>query len=172
MEATKKMQNQLLKKAFDLGAKDAIVFEIKDVVFDSRTLLKCLFGCEGGFPFCPSVQQDITIAEKYTEMAKAYKWGILLSTENVKEGQEITLELERAAFLSGYYFALACTECEACSVCHFQKTGTCLNPKKVRLPLYVLGIDVYKTVRGLGWELEVVQDKLNQAKNMTAVFVE
>ena len=36
----------------------------------------------------------------------------------------------------------------------------------------IFGIDVSKTVRGLGWELEVVQRKGDPAKNITAVFVE
>jgi len=45
-------------------------------------------------------------------------------------------------------------------------------PRNVRPPLYALGIDVYKTVNQLGWELSVVQKKGDPARNITAVFIE
>ena len=43
-------------RALELGADDAVVFGIEDIVFDSRTILKCMFGCEdwGKAHTCPS----------------------------------------------------------------------------------------------------------------------
>ena len=32
-------------RALQLGADHAVLFTLKDIVFDSRTILKCMFGC-------------------------------------------------------------------------------------------------------------------------------
>ena len=42
--------------ALESGADHAVVFKTADVVFDSRTLLKCMFGCSdwGKGQTCPS----------------------------------------------------------------------------------------------------------------------
>ena len=168
MDDIKKM---LIDRALEMGAKAAIDFNIDEIAFDGRTILKCLFGCEGGLPYCPS-RENPEVTGLYSDLAKKYKWGILIETDNLKDGQEISIELERTAFLNGYTFALAATECESCEECVAEKGEPCIEPKKQRLPLYAFGIDVYKTVRAKGWELEVVQKKGNPTKNITAVFVE
>ncbi|MGL4485038.1 MAG: DUF2284 domain-containing protein [Anaerovoracaceae bacterium] len=170
-EKNKKLQAELVALALEMGAKKAKVFDIKDVAFDERTFLKCLFGCDGGFPFCPSHKDEINV-KFYIDMVKKYKYGIMIETDSVKLGQDISIALERKAFLADNVFALAATECEACSDCQYGKTGVCADIKKVRLPLYAFGINVYKTVRAIGWELEVVQKKGDPEKNICAVFVD
>lgn len=166
-----KLKEELLKKANEMGAQRAEIFTLDQIVFDARTFLKCLFGCAGGMPYCPT-KQDVANSLVYADIMKNYNWGIILCTEELKKGQNITLELESTAFLAGCHFAFGATECENCKSCGFNETGACANPKKVRPPLYALGIDVYSTVRNLGWELNVVQHKGDPAKNITAVFVE
>ena len=168
---TENVQKQLVKAAFDLGAVDAKVFNITDICFDPRTFLKCLFGCRAGYHYCPS-RQDVTNSLTYADIIKKYQWGIIICTDSLPQGQIITLALESQAFLAGYYFALGVTECASCKKCSSLSGQPCIDKKKQRLPLYALGIDVYKTVRGLGWELNVVQCKGDAAKNITAVFVE
>lgn len=165
------IRRELINKAMKLGAEAAIDFDIDDIVFDGRTILKCLFGCEGGLHYCPT-KENPEITKLYSDMAKKYKWGILIQTDNLKDGQIISIELERTAFLKGYYFALAATECTVCIECSAVHNDKCRSPKDQRLPLYAFGIDVYKTVRTKGWELEVVQQQGDDRKNITAVFVE
>ena len=41
----KDSKEQLIQLAQKLGAVDAVVFQITDIVFDPRTLIKCMFGC-------------------------------------------------------------------------------------------------------------------------------
>ncbi|GHT17875.1 hypothetical protein AGMMS4956_21410 [Bacteroidia bacterium] len=43
--------------AIELGAEHALRFGIDDIVFDARSLLKCMFGCEdwGRGHTCPSI---------------------------------------------------------------------------------------------------------------------
>lgn len=164
-------QNDLVGAALGMGAIDAKIFQIEDVIFDERTLLKCLFGCSGGMHYCPNLR-DASAFMAYPEMVKKYQWGVIICTDNLDVGQKITLELESKAFLAGYYFAFGATECAVCERCSFEENKPCVDRKKQRPPLYALGIDVYKTVRGLGWELDVVQKEGDPVKNITAVFVE
>lgn len=165
------IRQALVETALEMGAEDARVFGIDEVAFDPRPLLKCLFGCPGGMHYCPTVNNAATWT-LFPDIIKKYKWGVVLRTSDLKKGQEITLALESKAFLAGYTFAFGASECANCSTCTAEKQLPCVNPRNQRPPLYSLGIDVYKTVRGLGWELEVVQEKGDPAKNITAVFVE
>lgn len=163
------IKSALVREALDLGAADAKVFTIEDICFDPRTLLKCFFGCPGGYHYCPG-PKDASNALTYSGLIKKYQWGVIISSPDLRTGQKITLALESRAFLAGHYFAFGATECATCKTCSFPEP--CRDKKRQRIPLYALGIDVYKTVRGLGWELEVVQQKGGPAKNITAVFVE
>lgn len=168
---TRNLQNELLKTALELGADRARIFTIEDICFDPRTLLKCLFGCRSAYHYCPTTR-DVSTAATFSEVIRQYKWGILIRTHDLKKGQEITLALESKAFLAGYHFAFGATECANCPECTRPKNLPCVDRTKQRPPLYALGIDVYSTLRGLGWEIEVVQNKGDQAQNITAVFVE
>ena len=166
-----KFKAELMSAALELGAEKARILTFDDICFDPRTLLKCFFGCRGGFHFCPR-PGDAANSLTYSQIIKEYKWGVILRTGDLRTGQKITLALESKAFLAGYHFALGATECGSCASCTFPEGQPCRNKKDMRLPLYAFGIDVYKTVRGLGWELEVVQRKGDPSKNITAVFVE
>ena len=163
--------NKLIEKAKSMGAEKATEFSIDDIVFDERTLLKCLYGCTGNYHYCPRVDDSVTVKD-YIEMTKKYKVGVLICTDNLKDGQKIALELERIAFLDGHHFAFAATECAICPTCSRIDDKPCRSPKSKRIPLYALGIDVYNTVRNIGWTLNVVQDEDTTRKNITAVFVE
>jgi predicted metal-binding protein len=166
-----RFQKDLIDAALRLGAIDAKIFHISDIAFDSRTLLKCLFGCPGGMHYCPDARDASSLID-YQSMIKKYEWGVIICTDDLDKGQKITLALESKAFLAGYYFALGATECVCCEKCSHEENKPCVDREKLRPPLYRLGIDVYKTVRGLGWELDVVQKEGDPAKNITAVFVE
>ena len=164
-------QKELVSAALEMGAADALIFNIEDIAFDSRTMLKCLFGCGGGMHYCPE-RRDASSFIAFSDMIKKYKWGVLVETGDLETGQKITLALESKAYLAGYYFAFGATECAVCESCNYETGFSCADRRSQRPPLYALGIDVYKTVRGLGWELEVVQKKGDPVKNITAVFVE
>jgi len=166
-----KFQKELIDAAFSMGAADAKIFSIDDIAFDSRAMLKCLFGCKGGIHYCPE-KGDASSFIAFSDMIKKYQWGIIICTGDLETGQNITLALESKAYLAGYYFAFGATECVCCEKCSYEENKPCNDKKAQRPPLYGLGIDVYKTVRGLGWELNVVQNEGDPVKNITAVFVE
>lgn len=163
---------ELAQEARQLGALDAIPFEISDIAFDGRTILKCLYGCPGGLHYCPTSATEAANTVLFQELIQKYKWGVLVRTDDLQKGHDITIALERKAFLAGYYFALGATECATCETCTAESGQPCVDRRGLRPPLYALGIDVYKTVRGLGWKLDVVQKKGDPAANITALFVE
>ena len=56
MEGFPEYTEQLVKKAMEMGAASAVPFRLSDICFDSRVLLKCMFGCSdwGKGLTCPS----------------------------------------------------------------------------------------------------------------------
>jgi predicted metal-binding protein len=162
----------LVALAKELGADDAIPFNIEDIAFDARTILKCLYGCPGGLAYCPTTATEASNTLMFQQLIQKYKWGVLVRTSELGKGQDITIALESRAFRDGYTFAFGATECATCAQCATESGDPCVNRRNLRPPLYFLGIDVYKTVRGLGWTLEVVQQKGDPVSNITAVFVE
>lgn len=162
----------LVDLAKELGAHDAIPFDISDIAFDPRTILKCLYGCTGGLAYCPTTATEASNTLMFQQLIQKYKWGVLVRTGELAAGQDITIALERRAFLDGYTFAFGATECAGCVQCATEQGDACVNKRTLRPPLYSLGIDVYKTVRNVGWVLEVVQQKGDPVSNITAVFVE
>lgn len=165
------MQEKLIAQAMELGADDSMVFNVCDIAFDPRSLIKCLGGCPYNVHYCP-LARDPQLAKALKEIAQTYSWGILIRTHDLAMGQDITLAVERTAFLAGYTFAVGCTECAACEECSIEHAKPCIDMTKLRMPFYAMGIDVYKTVRGLGWELNVLQTQDEVPSNITAVFVE
>ncbi|MCR4434734.1 MAG: DUF2284 domain-containing protein [Clostridiales bacterium] len=60
------MKDYFVEKALSLGADHAVVFNISDIEFDPRTILKCMFGCSdwGKGHTCPSRPNSPSVAEK------------------------------------------------------------------------------------------------------------
>ncbi len=82
------------------------------------------------YALLPDKKQDVANSLVYADIMKNYNWGIILCTDNLKTGQQITLELESAAFLAGCHFAFGATECENCEICAFDACGQCAAQKK------------------------------------------
>jgi predicted metal-binding protein len=89
-----------------------------------------------------------------------YLWDAILAIHNTM------FEFEKCAFLAGYYkaFGMAALPCSFCRDCMPEKEGFvldhaakrfCEHPDKARPSMEACGIDVFKTVRAAGYELEV-----------------
>lgn len=160
-------------RALELGADHAVLFTIEDIAFDSRTLLKCMFGCAdwGKGPTCPSRPGSLKPWE-YRRILEEYKWGIIIHATDKKRSQQISFSIERKAFLDGYYFAFSLSDCALCEECAGLKGAECVNQKKARPAFHSVGIDVFKTVQKFGLPLETLKDQ-NQIQNWySAVFIE
>lgn len=161
-------------RARDLGATDSVVFTIDDIVFDSRTLLKCMYGCPdwGKNHTCPSRPGNPTMAE-YKEMLSRYKGGIIVHTHDKALSQNISFKIEGEAFRDGYYMAFSMSDCALCKTCAAVDNAPCRFMHKARPAFHSVGIDVYKTVRGLGLPIFTLTDADSEEQNWySAVFID
>ncbi|MBR5430547.1 MAG: DUF2284 domain-containing protein [Firmicutes bacterium] len=163
-----------IELALSMGAADAVYFRIDDIVFDSRTLLKCLYSCPYGPRYtCPTAPGSPTMAQ-FQEMLSRYSWGVLVHGRRKKETMDIAFELERRAFVDGYHMAWSLSGCPSCpSGCTLAQGTPCRFPRRARPQFYSVGIDVFATVRGLGLPIRTLKDPDTEEQNWYApVFME
>lgn len=73
----------LEEKARELGANEARLIPAENIVVENRTILKCIFGCNGwGSRVCPPF---IPTVEEFRKMLKEYEWLLLIDwrSENI-----------------------------------------------------------------------------------------
>lgn len=150
------------------------------------TRFRCRFGCAAyGTHFCcppfvPSTAETgAMIGEYHTAVLVRFDTstfppgpdGLPLSRgEILRTVQQTIVDLERTAFLAGYYraFGMGASPCALCSTCVAQEmldAGTtptatdairCRQKKVMRPSMEALGIDVFETVRSAGLSIEVL----------------
>jgi len=172
-KGTQSDTDYFIKLAIKLGADHAVAFKIKDIVFDPRTILKCMFGCSdwGKGHTCPSRPGSLKPRE-YREIFDKYSWGIIIHSKSKKASQDISFAVEREAFLKGYYFAFSLSDCALCAECAGHRSEKCVNPKKARPALQSVGIDVFKTVAKFSLPLKTLQNQDEKQNWYSAVFIE
>jgi len=145
-----------VRKALEMGAESAKTVSVQDLVFDPRTILKCMYGCEdwGKSWSCPSAPKALMPWEA-EKVLRRYSHGMLVHTHDAKKLQEITYQIEMEAFYYGHHFAFALAECYLCETCVFPEP--CKFPAKARPSMQALGIDVYATVKKLGLPIKILK---------------
>jgi predicted metal-binding protein len=166
-------KNYFVQKALDLGADHAVIFDIGDIAFDSRTILKCMYGCNdyGKGHTCPSRPGSLMPWE-YEQVFRKYSWGVIIHSTDKKISQEVSFEIERQAFFEGYYMAFSLSDCALCKECTGFKGLECANKSKARPAFHSVGIDVFKTVRAFGLPIYTLKDKGEQQNWYSAVFID
>ena len=136
--------------AKQLGMLDGRIISPEEVSFDVRAMLKCRWGCE--FSKKKTIKCDTrnTTLQERQQMFKNYNHILLVHSHNAHALTKALLEIERVAFLDGYYFAFTIRYCNYCTTCNVLEGDDCPFPDKVRPCEQIFGIDVYKTVRNLG----------------------
>jgi len=161
--------------ALEMGAEDAIRVTIDQIAFDSRTYLKCMYGCPGSNckTLCASQPGRIKPWE-YEDMLKRYEYGLLLhfKPNKARIAQATTLAIESKAFVDGFYFAFSLCDCDLCDACLRFRGMECVHPAKVRPSMHSAGIDVFKTVRRLGLPIETLSSPEEEKNAYSIVFFE
>jgi len=163
-----------LAVAREMGAADAVVFEAPQICWDSRTLLKCMYGCSdwGRNHTCPSRPGNPSMAEM-REMFSRYRWGVIVHAHDKHTSQKISFKLESLAFHDGYYFAMSLSDCGLCKECAAVDNLPCRNVAMARPAFHSIGIDVFKTVRQMGLPIDTLPDRDDPNQNWySAVFIE
>ena len=161
-----------VRKAKELKMADAIIINPSDVYFDIRAILKCRWGCEDFFNQTIKCNTRNTSFQERTEMIKAYQNILFVHSHDDRELSKAVLEIERTAFLDGYYFAFAIRSCKLCKNCAVDLGKSCPTPNKVRPCDQSFGIDVYKTAEKLGLPCNVLQSKEDVQNRYGFVLIE
>ena len=167
-------EKKYIELAKSMKADNCVKFNIDDIVFDSRSILKCMFGCSdwGKGPTCPSRDNGLMPWE-YEDIFKRYQWGVIIHSRSKKLSQDISFEVERQAFFDGYHFAFSLSDCAVCNECAGLKGLDCVNTKKARPAFHSVGIDVFSTVRKFSLPLETLKEEKENDENWySAVFID
>jgi predicted metal-binding protein len=176
------LEAELEKMAFKEGASVIMPIDPHDIVVGNWVRLKCQYGCPSYAkklscpPYSPTPEDTRKVLEEYS---KAYLIGYSRSIfdeygnekfdkifpKALKKIRKSILELEKHVFLLGYYKSFTygfCGPCTLCKQCSAEDGDiTCKLPKESRPSMEAAGMDVFKTVRNAGLELEV-QSEINQ----------
>jgi len=152
----KKNFKKYVKKAKELGAKEAKIIPASSVITAEWVRLKCQFGCDGYGrrltcpPFSPTPEQTRRMLSEYTH-------ALLVHGDEYTDIRDIVAALEREIFLDGYYkaFGMGAGPCYLCARCG----KFCKYPERARPSMEASGIDVYATARGNGFPIDVVKTR-------------
>ncbi|MBN2208342.1 MAG: DUF2284 domain-containing protein [Candidatus Coatesbacteria bacterium] len=146
-------------RALQMGALDAVIISIDRVIFDHRTILKCMYGCDSwnNSWVCPSAPKALMPWEA-EPLLKRYSWALLIHTNNQQDSQQISIAIESQAYIEGYYFAFSLSDCTICEACAYQSGKPCVDPTRARPAMQGMGIDVFATARGLGLPIQTLKD--------------
>jgi predicted metal-binding protein len=176
---------------------DLRLIPMEMIVVSDWVRLKCRYGCDnygnhlGCPPFTPTPSETRAVLSAYRNAvlvrfeakpdpkATVKHAGRALSNSVVKM-QKTVAELERTAFLAGYYKAfgmnaMPCALCDTCVIGEMQKKDQavfdldsvkCRNKEIMRPSMEACGIDVFKTLQNAGFRPRVLKD----CKEMVELF--
>ncbi len=166
-------RKRYMQLGLSLGAENVVPLAIDDIVFDPRTILKCMYGCGdwGKNHTCPSRPKAL-LPWQYERILLRYSWGLIVHSSDKKVAQKASFEIERQAFLDGYYFAFSLSDCALCAECTCRRGLECANPKMARPAFHSVGIDVFATVKRLNLPIQTLQTESQPQNWYAAVFIE
>jgi predicted metal-binding protein len=167
------------------------------IVVSDWVRLKCRYGCEnygnhlGCPPFSPAPSETRAVLSAYRNAilvrfeAKpdpkvSSKRASHALSNSVARMQKTVADLERTAFLAGYYKAfgmnaMPCALCDTCVIEEMHKKDQavfdldsvkCKNKEIMRPSMEACGIDVFKTLQNAGFKPRVLKD----SKEMVELF--
>ncbi|MCD6529193.1 DUF2284 domain-containing protein [Candidatus Bathyarchaeota archaeon] len=149
--------NMLCRLAVELGAEEAKILTTDKIIVRNWVVWKCRFGCEyyGKSLSCPPFTPT---PEETRKLLREYNYALIFRVKAPEEIGRITIELEREAFLQGYYsaFAFSGGRCRLCKKCNVER-GVCLKPREMRPSMESCGIDVFATAKNAGFEINVLR---------------
>ncbi len=175
-------RNEELERLFlKRGFTDHKWLDPQDIVVAQWVRMKCVFGCDeyGQAACCPPNTPPVAECERFF---KEYRLAAVFHFEKRVEKPEdrhawsrrVNLELlklEREVFLAGYpkAFLLPMDSCNICPECAGHKSA-CKEPERARPGADAMAVDVFTTVRKLGYPIEVLSDT-GQAMNRYALLM-
>jgi predicted metal-binding protein len=158
-----------IKRAKELGAKQAKVIPVRNIAVAEWVRMKCRFGCDG-YGGCLTCPPHSPTPEETRRMLKSYRKAILVHGDEYADIRSIILKLEREIFLDGYFkaFGMSAGPCDLCPEC----AEVCRYPEKAQPSMEACGIDVYTTVRSSGYPIKVLKDQNCRGNYYGIVLIE
>lgn len=173
------VEDELQKMAMGSGAVAFAFIEPSKVVTAHWVRLKCQFGCKNYGtrytcpPHSPSPEDTRNVLNEYDRAYLIKYEGFLGFDEyppkRITEAMtdlslhvcKAALDIERHAFLSGYYkaFSYGAHRCRLCDVCALTEQKGCRFPNQARPSLESAGIDVFQTADNAGLATQVVESR-------------
>ena len=141
----------------------------RDIIVSQWVRMKCMFGC-GGYgqsaccpPNIPSVAESQRFFQEYSQ-AIIFRFTKKLNRPEDRHAwsRKVNLKLlklEREVFLAGYErtFLLFMDSCNICAECSGEK-DKCREPTMARPSPEAMAVDVYQTVKQIGFPIAVRTD--------------
>lgn len=186
------MAAELEKMARDSGATDFVPIATSKVITAHWVRLRCQYGCKYYGtrltcpPHSPTPDETRKVLDEY-EIAYLIRYEGFLGLDGYPpqnlygslkkmsvKACDVGFEMERHAFLSGYYKAYLygahrCYRCETCAL--EEGKSKCRFPVKARPSLESAGIDVFAPAENAGIGTYVVQDKNVTSPEMLPTFM-
>jgi len=180
----KEIGRKSLEKMFKKhGYDDYKWIDPKGIVVGQWARMKCMFGCKN-YGKCGTCPPNTPSVAECKDFFKGYKTGAVFHfTKKVKIPEDRfawtrkvnskLLKMEREVFLSGYYrtFLLFMDSCNLCTSCPGIKQ-LCKNPKMSRPTPESMAIDVFATVRKIGYPIDVLYDYSQGMNRYAFLFIE
>jgi predicted metal-binding protein len=179
-EKTRKSLTGLFEKH---GYEDYRWIDPKKIVVSNWARMKCTFGCKnyGKSGACPPNTPSVLECRDFFQ---DYKLGAVLHftkrVDKPEDRHEWTrgvnlklLKLERDVFLSGYYktFLLFMDSCNLCEACPGSRLE-CKNPRQSRPTPESMAVDVFATVRKIGYPIQVLSDYSQEMNRYAFLLIE
>jgi len=176
--ATKKDLEKLFHK---YGISDFRWLDPQKIVVAEWVRLKCMFGCGeyGKTATCPPNVPSVAECERFFReyrRAVVFHWVKKMPKPEARfawsrrVGLKL-VKLEREVFLSGHEkaFLLSMDSCNFCAECPGSRV-TCKKPRLARPTSDAMAVDVYTTVRSLGYPIQVLS-RYDQPMNRYAFLL-
>lgn len=190
-----KLVEEIKTMAIKSGATVVLPIRPDEVVVSNWVRLKCQFGCPSYAkklscpPYSPTPEDTKKVLDEYSSAYLiGYEGSTVFKNYNKDEIDKLfpkmlndmrksLFEIERHVFLSGYYKSFVygfCGPCKTCEVCVVEDgILSCRYATEHRPSMEAAGIDVFKTVKNAGLELEVQGDRnVDELRMYTLLLVE
>ena len=180
----KRSSRKILEDLFEKhGYRDFKWIDPKDIVVSQWVRMKCMFGCKS-FGKCGACPPNTPSVSECQMFFRGYQKAVVFHfSKRVNKPEDRhawtrkvnlkLLELERGIFLSGYCktFLLFMDSCNLCASCSGVREK-CKQPKLSRPTPESMAMDVFGTVRKIGYPIEVLSDYTEEMNRYAFLFIE
>jgi predicted metal-binding protein len=165
------------------GYTDFRWIEPSKIVVSQWVRMKCMYGCDeyGNTACCPPNVPSVAECERFfRDYTTAAIFHFAKKVEKPEDRRTWTrkvngklLKLEREIFISGYQkaFLLFLDSCNFCESCPGDKSQ-CQEPKMARPTPEALSMDVYSTVRQVGYPIQVLSEYSQEMNRYAFLLVD